>query len=162
MCVACWKPNPTNQSRCPECSEKYRLQRRENRRYSEKIGLCTVCNKGIPFPGKKICEDCLDKISEYDKKRNTPEKLHEVYKRKKAMCDAKGLCIGCKKRPARKGHAYCIECYAKRRRKQLETQGTLPRSERPKYGLCYICGNDLDNKTNVCTECRNKLFKRKE
>ena len=162
LCTQCRKPNPTpDMSRCPDCMRRTREQRRSNREYASKIGMCTVCFKGIPLPGKKICEDCLDKISDYDANRNTPQRLHTIYKKRKESCTRNGICIGCKKRPAREGHAYCVTCYAKQKTKREQNKSDIIRSERPNYGLCYICGNELDNKTNVCTACRNKIFKRK-
>lgn len=160
ICTQCGKVNPEpSKCRCPECMERTRQQRKENRAYALKIGVCTVCKSGIPYPGKKICEDCLEKMSDYRAANRNPVKMHEVYKRRKAECEMKGLCIGCKKRRAREGHAYCVECYIRRRRKQISKIQTISRSERPKYGLCYVCGKELDNKTKVCTSCRDKIFK---
>lgn len=164
ICPQCYKPNPTpDKSRCPECLKKMYLQRKHNRDYAAKHGFCTVCYKENILPGK-LCPDCLEKASIYNS-RITPQKMHEVYKRKKEKCDMNGLCIGCKKNPARPGHAYCVSCYVKIRRKQLRNVNTISRSERPNYGMCYICGGRLDNKSNICTKCRtrNKIsFKGKD
>lgn len=153
LCVQCGKPNNTDKSRCPACAQKINNRHRAYRKYAVKAGLCTVCRKNKPFSNKRICEDCLQRQSDYDTVRNTHQRLQEVYKRRKEKAIAEGKCIYCGKKQAVKGQ-YCESCYSKYHKR---TQRYMVRSERPSYGLCYTCGKPLDSKYRICLQCRSRI-----
>jgi hypothetical protein len=47
----------------------------------------------------------------------------------------------------------CGRCYGKVRARQIANQSDLLRHERPRYGLCYICGEPKMTDRNVCERC---------
>lgn len=97
---------------CAECAEKSREKYRRNaqkrirqvveyqkcrRKRWEESGLCTVCGKYTPKDGYKMCERCLEKSSQYAKKRVKPL--------------IPGICSRCRSNPVLEGHKLCAVCY---------------------------------------------------
>ena len=62
----------------------------------DKLNLCHKCEKAKPFPGKKYCAECLEKIAEYNARHYDPKKSkeyqvrrREIYRKKKEQ----GICV---------------------------------------------------------------------
>lgn len=80
--------------------------------YYKKNGICPLCRKRAPAPGRIHCFDCLDKFKDYyhknyEKKKEYEKKYSarkkEIYWEKKEN----GICVKCTK-PAKYG-MYCYE-----------------------------------------------------
>ena len=115
------------------------------------LGICTACGKNKAKEGKVLCFECAEKdanrAKNYDKNRKS-----EYNKRKKALCDAFGICTTCMKREKYKGKR-CIECYLKAQRKYKEKQlekGEVPRNLWSELGLCAICGEPRYENSKLC------------
>lgn len=53
MCPKCGKENPTpERSMCPDCAARNSELRKQNRKYHERIGICTHCGKNPAEPNK--------------------------------------------------------------------------------------------------------------
>lgn len=61
MCPKCGKENPTpERSMCPDCAARNSELRKQNRKYHERIGICTHCGKNPTMKGKKVCDKCYE------------------------------------------------------------------------------------------------------
>ena len=128
----------------------------------DKLNVCHKCEKAKPFPGKKYCAECLEKIAEYNARHYDPKKSkeyqvrrREIYRKKKEQ----GICVRCSK-PATYG-LYCYECLirvkrknaaiAERRKRERHDMGLIP-EQRQKQGLCLRCGKPADG-GKYCPDC---------
>ncbi|RHQ70270.1 hypothetical protein DWY27_04910 [Clostridium sp. AF24-2LB] len=68
-------------------------------------------------------------------------------------CKEKGICPKCGKISIN-GKVYCKSCRSAMKAKRDSEKKTVHRSERPNYGICYICGKEqvIKNK-KVCPKC---------
>ena len=68
-------------------------------------------------------------------------------------CKENAICPRCGK-PSDSGKVYCKTCRAAMKGKREHDKKTISRSERPNYGICYICGKEqvMENK-KVCPKC---------
>lgn len=154
ICVVCGKKEATECFvTCESCREKQRIEIRKTREYLKKLGLCPRCGKEKLFGSEKNCISCRMKMLESNRKRAEQRRIEqrEYYKKDIQRLKDNGICRGCRKKPVVMGKTYCKHCAEVRRLKRLE--GTIPRSERYYYGLCYRCGEKLDTDKRLCSKC---------
>ena len=166
-CDRCGKPLKDGEKiRCKECCDKQYSITKSNREYAKKAGICTVCQVNLVLAGQTICETCREKQREYNRK-NPPsqeqrKKKNEKQKREREARKKQSVCIECGKRKAEIGKVRCHNCLVKnklRQRKRYRKQNgiTIERAERPSYGLCYICGAEIDIAAKVCSKCKERI-----
>lgn len=132
-------------------------------------GICRDCGQREVEPNTQLCFECAErkykKAKEYYK--NNRDEINEKNKRrsreKYAARKASGICVKCGKRKALENKTLCIDCYVKKRRKKdPRWNNEIERSERPQYGLCYICGSPLSDHHSLCNKClercRNQMI----
>lgn len=142
---------------CPDCAARQSELRKQNREYHKKIGICTHCGKNPAEPNKKLCYECLGAFQDsYAAKRRTDEQREKDRLRKKRLKDErieKGLCPKCGKYKSING-GLCQRCKAYLKKYRDKKRCDLQRSERPDYGICYICGkNPIMKGKRVCESC---------
>lgn len=167
LCVKCGK-RPPREGRvlCKECADKDNARRKEDVKWYKERHICYKCGKERVYGDEKICPECL--VKAYISNKKSREKIygsdHNFYVVNIAKLKEQGLCRSCQTRKVAEGHTYCPECLAKqnarskkrRERERLNKVG-IDRSERPSYGLCYTCGQPLDDpEKRLCAECCRK------
>lgn len=165
LCVGCGKVRPREgKVMCVECANKRKIYQRETREFLRNMGLCPRCGKNKLFGDEKECPECSAMMYEINKRSRKRRNINAMdYYRKDIMrLKSEGLCRSCRKRKAEEGHTYCSICLAKHRergrtyrRKKEKTE--IDRSERPNYGLCYICGQPIDREGRICVKCAEKM-----
>lgn len=172
LCTQCGGLLDTDGRMCSVCREKSRSKEAESRQYYRLHGICPYCRKEIIFNAEKMCPEC--RVERYirtaaRKRRLTEEQNH--LERKKALASmnrlrtkrkAAGICVSCGKKNAMENRVYCSLCLAKQREYNREyyrkSRGIyIPRHERASYGLCYICGKQLDCESRLCKKCRGTM-----
>lgn len=159
LCTICGKNNPTpERSRCPECMERFKENRKANRQYLIKIGMCSVCGKNESEPNKKMCYECLGKESDRYAENGKSETAKENDRERKRILSAErtenDLCSRCGKPKHGSRTKLCGRCKAYLKKYRNNHRGDIARSERPDYGICYICGKKpVMNGKKVCSEC---------
>ena len=143
----------------------HRQYMQERREWFVKHNCCSECGKQDAYTigGKRRCFDCTEK-EKHKKMTDEQRELHNkkekerYYKRKE-----NGICTECG-RKAEKGFAKCLRCLIKDRNRHKSDD--VPRHERGAYGLCYICGKELNGQKNVdgkdsklCKSCYQKMKK---
>lgn len=157
---------------CTKCRGKDREKRKARIEYHAARGLCPYCGKEKLFGDEKCCPECRAKkiIANVKwmnglKEKGRRRKLTSNNARKVAYQRAKdnNLCPKCRKRKPKPGYVMCEMCLTKvrnyRAQKYIE-RGGFPRSERVERGLCYICGDPLDQDKTICKKCTEKLRNR--
>lgn len=165
LCVGCGKQQPiVGKVMCAECAEKQKIYQKETREYLRNIGLCPRCGKNKLFGDEKECPECCAMMYELNRKSRERRNLTSMDYYKKDIIRLKelGLCRSCRTRKASDGHTYCSICLAKRREqskkyRRKNDEFYLERTERPQYGFCYTCGNQLDRDGRVCQKCADKM-----
>lgn len=135
---------------------------REKYTLLNKLNLCHKCEKARPFPGKKFCAECLEKISAENAKRYDSQKAKEYQSKRREIYQQKkehGICVRCSK-PATHG-LYCYECSikakrhnaatAERRKLERHERGLIPEHRR-QNGLCLRCGEPTET-GEYCGDC---------
>lgn len=129
--------------------------------------ICPQCGVNSATPNRVRCEKCLAKNAEtaYRKRENvTPEQIenakmqHRYYlKNLRQKRKSEGKCIYCGKPQSKNSTCMCIDCRIKNQRKNEKRRvGSISRSERPVYGMCYLCGSKgLMEGKKVCEKCYN-------
>lgn len=149
----CGKGKPvTGGSLCRQCRAKCREEQRLRREQAAELGLCPRCQKVKLYIGEKKCPDCLEKQREFKKSHRDyiNQKQRIDYVKRKAKRD-ESKCIYCQKRPPEPGYKSCEYCRAERRKKyNARMAGRLTPMERPRYGLCYYCGEPVIDGKKVC------------
>lgn len=164
LCPKCGKLNPTpERSRCPDCAERDRQQRRQNAVYLKKIGICVRCKKNPAEPHKTLCYECIGKdYDSYHQRERTEDERERDRLRKRELSArrlANGLCPQCGKHKSLNG-GICKSCRAKQAQYRNDRRADIPRSERPAYGVCYICGdNSVIPGKKVCEKCYQTRLK---
>lgn len=65
---------------CPECAARNSELRKQNRKYHERIGICTHCGKNPAEPNKKLCYECLGQFQDsYSEKGKTDEQKEKPW-----------------------------------------------------------------------------------
>lgn len=145
-------------------NKKYNIQY-ERYDFLKKIHICVNCGNEEAEPNSIYCLECKEKVyernKEYYKKNKTKlNNKNKAYNRQKYYeRKNKEICTKCGKRKITKqSETLCIECYIKRKRvKDKRWNNEIPRSERPRYNLCYICGKEKNNDKTICNECFERL-----
>lgn len=159
ICTSCGKVKATDgKTTCASCRQKQHEKYVKNREFFKSIGLCPKCGKNKLFGDEKNCPECNAKRGIYGKS----DYLKRYYIIKRQLMDEKNLCISCCKKERLGSHIYCAECLERRNarsreiRKRRKKSG-LTRSERPNYGMCYFCGDEVVDGLRVCERCRQRL-----
>lgn len=132
--------------------------------FYKSIGICVRCHKRKAEPNKVMCMECADKDAEYTKRRREMDLAHIKAREAEKYQELKesGICVRCKRRAATPGYVDCPSCRGKVRRKRYLERQDIERSERPSYGLCYICGSPVVEGKKVCESCYEKRLKAME
>jgi hypothetical protein len=95
------------------------------------------------------------------KKRDTfPERYRDISNESKKKSYYKyieqGICPRCKQNKLKDGRKKCARCLRIEADNKLHRQALkntdIPRSERPNYGLCYICGQPIVSGHKTCAK----------
>lgn len=127
-------------SKCDDAA--YARERRE-RLIAE--GLCYECGKVPPIPGRKRCENCVERSNQ-----------NRVYKMQHGICSwcglaclpGKRLCAECRLKATEWGRAHKRE-YSKKYDKER-------RDKRKAAGLCPRCGKPAEKGRVNCAACTRK------
>lgn len=104
-----------------------------------------------------MCYECIGKENDlYHSSERTEEQRERDRNRKRQQAEErreKGVCPRCGKYKSEHGEI-CKKCKAYLWRYRNNNRHDIMRSERPNYGICYICGNNpvLDGK-KICEKC---------
>lgn len=148
--------------------EKRAAYARDTRHWYKEHHMCIDCGKqdAYTLSGKSRCYECGERANECSRNNYDSKKPHERYLKRKQQAIENGLCTCCFKRKADTGYKSCSICRKKDIEKYRKKQcGTIKRSERKTYGICYRCGNNLDGqlkvngtKSNLCSCCYSKQY----
>lgn len=129
-------------------------------------GICRDCGQRDVEPNTQLCFECAQrkykKANEYYQKHKEKIKEQAKERSKKIYEERKenGICVKCGKRKAIKGLTFCIECRAKSKRvKDKRWNNDINRSERPSYGMCYVCGKKITSNEKLCDICLERCRK---
>ena len=148
ICTACRKRKASEgYVHCEQCREEHKA----GKLYLVSLGICRCCQNEDAEPGKQLCYECAERKQKVQKARRklaSPEKKAEMQaynitynKQRRQKSLSSGICTRCHKRKAQAGIRLCIDCRIKKRKEwEQKKPDTLLRSERPAYGLCYVCG----------------------
>ena len=154
ICPKCKKPNDRpDKGMCSECAKKHSDYKKSAYEYRKLIHVCVRCGHNKAEPNRVLCMECLERERIRDAKRYSREKA-ALAKRKQAFKRiSNGMCPECGTHRMVNGGT-CNYCRAKHKRYRDSKRNDITRSERPYYGLCYICGKPIvDNTKSVCPEC---------
>lgn len=166
LCVTCGQLKPKGYTKvmCEECTKKMSEDRAVTRQWCKDNKICPRCKRNRLFGDEKNCLDCREKMYYVNiaSRNNNPnyqeeEKTRRIRRENKRI--EQGLCTKCGKRPL-VSKVYCEQCLIKHRNRARDkrAQVAMPRYMRQQYGLCYRCGDTLDNETKVCNKCRDELI----
>ena len=159
LCQRCGKEKAQEGlTKCKDCAEKDSLKARNTRKFYADNGLCHRCGKVKVFEGEKNCPDCLEYFKRRNEERGEYIRTHKriEYRNRKS----KGLCVRCGVEIG-VGNTRCSRCTKRinhdakmRSLKKIEGTGRIDRAERLAFGLCYICGRELDLEgKKLCSKC---------
>ena len=149
--------------------EKCRVKKSEKLHHLITIGICINCQSEYAEPGKQQCYDCAEKnrlkaqvryAAETEEQRTERLlKRRVIFKLRTEKMKAAGLCTRCGKRKVallNHNSTRCLDCILTTNRRNVARKpDTLLRSERPSYGLCYICGSTAIDGKKLCARCRD-------
>lgn len=159
LCVRCGKTPEKTGVYCEECKGKQRKTRKEYEDFVKTLKICPRCRKNSVEVGIN-CPECLEKEAKYRQKNKDKinNYMKDYYLKTKPILKEKGLCMQCRKRKVKAGHTMCERCLAKKREyNKMYGTNDISRYERPSYGLCYVCGDNLDTENRICSKCKSKL-----
>ena len=168
MCVRCRKEKAMIGSvHCQTCAAKKAKEDRETYVFYREHGICARCRKEKAMIGRVYCQKCAEEgadrkaeryaaMKENEKAEYTARNVLSFRKRRQARREA-GICLDCGKRRVREGCVRCTECLIARRRKNRKSG--IPRSARPEYGMCYICGEPVKTGFKVCQKHYDHMVK---
>lgn len=166
ICIRCGKKPTTDKSICDDCREKMAKYRKETREFNKKHNICTMCRHEIVYDGFATCEICRDKQKQYSekfysketesKKEERKRKQAEYMRDKRAERKKQGVCVECGKKLCANSKIHCLEHYIEN--KKSYTPVEIPREQRVDYGLCYTCGNEIeDRQYKLCNVCLERI-----
>ena len=163
LCTRCGAPAKAGQSRCPICAKADNATTKENRQFYKEHGICTVCHSRPSIPGLTRCVDCtLRDVDARAMQTPTAEQRERQAAtsraRYQALKDA-GLCVVCGQRCAADGHALCLDCSTRRRRKRIERK---PPKKMKAPEQCTWCDNPHLPGKKLCQACYDARIKRKK
>lgn len=165
ICVICGKEKAGDgKVACEKCLENRRNYQRETRKFFRKMKICPRCAKNKLFGEEKTCPECLAQNIIMRKKTciKKDKTNMDYFNERQETLKELGLCrTGCGRKRA-EGKTYCETCLVKHReasreRSRRKSRDGLSRSERPNYGLCYTCGDQLDRDGRICSKCAEKM-----
>ena len=146
--------------RCEKCRDKRAEERREEVAWRRLNGFCVICGTNKAKTGRVMCQDCTDATVERNRKVRQINRVrpYRDYRRKNH------LCMRCGKDLGADTHVNCELCrkknaLANQKFKEQKNGGVpiVPRSERKLYGLCYICGDEVEYSDDaLCPKCRER------
>lgn len=166
LCANCGKEREDkNYVCCNSCREYQKKYSQEERKFLLDIRICPKCKKNSLFGTEKTCIECLAEIS---KKRSEGKIKRKKYNKQQyilriSRMKENGICRGCSHRKVEVGKTYCSICLQKKRERakqylvEKNEINIIDRHERPNYGLCYFCGNELDRNGRSCQKCAEKM-----
>ena len=129
-------------------------------------GICRDCGQREVEPHTQLCFECANrkykKAKEYYKNHRDEinERNKQTAKKRYAERKASGICVKCGKHKALENKTLCLNCYLKKRKiKDPRWNNEVERSERPQYGLCYVCAKPLTGHHSLCDECLTRSRK---
>lgn len=132
-----------NDARKQEYRERYLFYKQHR--------VCPSCGTRNAAPGRVRCETCLAVSASRSRKAPDPQRAKEARERRKAA----GKCVWCGRPRAKDSKCYCVDCRLKNHRRLEARRDCIPRSERPAYGLCYICAAPIQG-GSLCDKCRER------
>lgn len=166
ICIRCGKNPTTDKSMCDDCRQKMANYRKETREFNKQHNICTMCRHEIVYDGFTTCEMCRDKQKEYSERFYSKETEENRVKRQNKQAEymqskrqdrkKQGVCVECGKKLCANSTIHCLEHYIanKKAYKKIE----IPREQRVDYGLCYTCGNEIeDKKYKLCNVCLERI-----
>ncbi len=143
---------------------------KERRAWFKSLHFCTECGKQDAYTlnGRNRCYECSEKHNKQSNTERHKERNKEYAKTVYTKCIEQKICTQCHKRKPTPGRKICLICLAISRNRYLEKNaGNTLRHQRSSYGLCYICGKELDGQlktdgreSKLCSHCysrRNKM-----
>jgi len=166
ICIRCGKNPTTDKSMCDDCRDKMATYRNETRKFNKEHNICTMCRHEIVYDGFSTCEMCREKQKEYSakfysketevKRKERKRKQAEYMRDKRAKRKEQGVCVECGKKLCANSQIHCIEHYIAN--KNNYTPVEIPREQRVGYGLCYTCGNEIENtQYKLCNCCLDRV-----
>ena len=163
VCVSCGKEREDkNYVCCKSCRDNQKKYSSEARIFYLNLRICPRCKKNRLFGTEKTCIECLADISEERKHGKKKKYSSQAYRSRISKMKENGICRGCAHRKVEVGKTYCSICLQKKRERakqylvEKNEINIIDRHERPNYGLCYFCGNELDRNGRSCQKCADK------
>lgn len=161
LCCRCGGEKETKISLCNACKEKERLRKSDNYRFAKENKFCPRCKKERLYLNESYCPECSAKNYEYNQREETRIRKRSAAKEQYYKYKENGICTVCGSRANDGETLFCPDCRKKRNARNIRCYekrkaGTVRRSERRMYGLCYICGSKLDREGSLCTTCYQK------
>lgn len=122
-------------------------------------GICIQCLRYNAAPGKVRCEVCLAKNAENARKYRAKKQSVSQAERARKLREIRkeqGLCIWCGNPRSSYSSVFCVDCRIKNQRRNDAKKSGIDRSERPRYGMCYRCGKQIQLGNKLCTECKEQ------
>ena len=165
ICVNCGKvASMPGKVYCEACAKLNSEARKEIRRWYKQGKICWYCGQNTIFGDEDVCPECLVKKSASALRsiEKNYGSIGEYQKKRIKSLKDQGLCQDCGSREVVEGKTFCKKCldkrkYRSRRYYARKTVGEIKRSERVSFGLCYICGEELDTDKKVCSKCYERL-----
>lgn len=161
LCTRCGrKATVDGKVYCEECAKITNAYTAMQRSWYKAHKICYYCKTNTLFGDEKICPECAIKKNE-----GVKQSLEKNYggaknyaKERRERLKEQGICYQCGKNKVIESRVFCQSCldkhrYKERRKYNRKVQGTIRRSERVSYGLCYVCGDPLDMDAKVCSKC---------
>ena len=151
--------------------ERERHRRRTAKR--KEMGLCPICGRRNPAPGRSLCEVCLDRGRKSEQARYAKRKFEgaayggrdpesrrrmareRTRKRRRERTEA-GLCVRCGELTPAEGSVVCEACREARRTAEKKLY-----AERRSRGLCGRCGGAVIGKASTCASCAARDSRRR-
>lgn len=156
LCPVCRKPMDREGYSCSECLAKENERHREDVKALVAMGFCRICQKNKAKPNSTYCDDCSQKMYEYNRKRymDNPEYFHEINRRSQKktyeLRKEQGICTRCGKRKAERGKVKCRLCLDKDAQRHALKADTIPYENRIALGICRFCGNPVKEGYRTC------------
>lgn len=160
LCVKCGEKNDTSGVLCSGCKEKDNKNKRNNYSYYIGMRICPRCHKEKLYGEERACLMC--NAERYGRQLNRDrERCNEIHRKSSrkiyAESSAKGICTRCNKRKAVEGQKRCRMCIEKVNAYRRAKRTGIPRKYRPDYGLCYLCGDTVEQGQRVCAKCHERI-----
>lgn len=156
LCPVCRNPMDREGYSCTKCLENENARHREDTRAIVALGICRICQKNKSAPNSTYCEECSQKMYEYNRKRylKNPDYFRESNKKsaKKTydLRKSQGICTRCGKRKPEIGKTKCRICLDKDAERHALKFNGISYENRKMLGICRFCGNPVKEGYRVC------------